>query len=33
VLGEYQYTKNKSNLPLYEYKRRAATFKLRYDFK
>lgn len=33
VLGEYQHTKNKSNLPLYEYKRRAATFKLRYDFK
>jgi hypothetical protein len=33
VRGEFLQSKNKSNLPLYEYKRRAATVKLRYDFK
>jgi hypothetical protein len=33
VRGEYLHAKNKSNLALYEYKRRAATVKLRYDFK
>jgi hypothetical protein len=33
VRGEYLHSTNKSNLPLYEYKRRAVTMKLRYDFK
>lgn len=31
--GEYQVARNKSNLPLYIYKRRIGQFKLRYDFR
>ncbi|MCY7388815.1 MAG: hypothetical protein LH481_12260 [Burkholderiales bacterium] len=33
VRGEYLVSHNKSNLPLYEYKRRIGQFKLRYDFR
>lgn len=31
--GEYQVSHNRSNLPLYEYKRRISQLKLRYDFR
>jgi len=31
--GEYLVSRNKSNLPLFEYKRRVGQFKLRYDFR
>ena len=31
--GEYLASRNKSNLPLFEYKRRIGQVKLRYDFR